>query len=236
MKGRPWKEWACIAGIISGIEFVVMTFVAMLFYKGGSKFAVNAAYYDFFSNFFSDLGQVDGFAGQDNLVPFVFFELACFLMAACYAMFFPVLPAAFAGNPKGRRLTLVTSFFGVLASAFVIAVAFLPEDINMKLHVYAATGAYLFIGIAAFVAAGATWKVKAYPRATAWAGIAIWILAWTFAAAAAILGTGTPEALFVVVTLQKLGQYAICFWSTLFAWATLRILRSGTPNPNPAPA
>ncbi len=84
IKGRSWQEWACIAGILNGILFVALTTLAMLFYAGGSKFNINAGYYDFFQNYFSDLGRVAGFAGQENLVPMVLFNLWLCLSASCY--------------------------------------------------------------------------------------------------------------------------------------------------------
>jgi hypothetical protein len=56
MNLKNWKR-AFIFIIIGSVQYVVLTFIAMLSYAGGSYINHNAPGYSFWSNYFSGLGQ-----------------------------------------------------------------------------------------------------------------------------------------------------------------------------------
>jgi len=225
MNAKSWKEWACIAGIVNGIESVALTTIAMFFYTGGSIFNNTEAHYDFFNNFFSDLGRPSGFAGQNNLVPSTLFILTFCISAVCVFLFSLAFPGVFATNPKGRRLAIISSICGIISTPFLFAIGFVPEGSPNNAHTLLSGIALLFAGIEIFIATAAIWKVTEYPRAIAWVGIFAWCFGWCFVVTGLILGASTPPLLMLNVTMQKIVEYTLCLWSIMIGWITLRVYK-----------
>ncbi len=232
MMQRSKHERACIAGIFSGFLIVGLLALGMVFYAGGSLFNVNAQYFDFFANWFSDLGRVAGYAGQDTTISSIFMNLACFLPAICVYWFFLTLPAILGGYPNERRWIVAASICGGISAGFVAGIPLAPLDINGIVHSLVSGSAYISFGIAAVCVARATWTMKVYPRAIMWGGLAVAILNWSYNLILPFVGTASPETLMFNVIFQRVMEGTLCTWITSFAWMTLRRVRSGILKPN----
>lgn len=62
--------------MIGPIQLVILTFVAMLFYPGGTGVDPTILGNSFFSNYFSDLGGTVSHSGTDNTISMIFFAIA----------------------------------------------------------------------------------------------------------------------------------------------------------------
>ena len=92
------KDWNILASkimIIGSILFVVLIFVAMLFYPGGTHINPNSKGYSFFQNFLSDLGLTVACSGKENLVSCVLFTISFAIFGVSFAFYFSSMPYFF---------------------------------------------------------------------------------------------------------------------------------------------
>ena len=67
MDYRNWKSWAYILMIVGSIQFIILTFIAMIFYEGGTYIDSSTTGYLFWHNYFSDLGRTVAHSGISNV-------------------------------------------------------------------------------------------------------------------------------------------------------------------------
>jgi len=125
--------------------FLVLTFIAMLLYSGGSFHFHNTVHYDFSRNFFSDLGRWHTFTSASNLVSQVLFCMAISILSLGISVFIkPFLlriqrekfyPAAY--------YTALLSAYGF--SIFLLAVAATPYDLFFPQHLAAVRIAFILL-------------------------------------------------------------------------------------------
>ena len=136
-------------------QFILLTMVAMLFYAGGTNNDPTVARYQFFHNFFSDLGMTVAHNGEANTFSFLLFSLALSLAGLSLIVFFLLMPRYFQSDRLGLALSRLGAFFGILAGLCFIGVAFTPANLLLAAHVnfvYGAFGSY-FIATLFFLAA-----------------------------------------------------------------------------------
>ena len=119
------------------VIFFIAIFSGMLMYHGGSGYIPDAQHYAFTQDFLSDLGTTAGFNGAiTSWASRILFGIALFAGSLSGTLFFLNMP--------GRtwfRTTLVGLF-----SLCIVALPFVPSDINSALHrALAVTG---FVGLA----------------------------------------------------------------------------------------
>ncbi|MBK9051772.1 MAG: hypothetical protein IPL78_12910 [Chloroflexi bacterium] len=136
-------------------QFVVLTLVAMLFYAGGTDADPAAARYQFFTNFFSDLGMTVAHNGQPNTISFLLFSLALSLAGLSLIVFFLLMPRFFQSDRLGLALSRLGAFFGIIAGVCFVGVAFTPANLLLAAHVNFVFGAFgtYFVAILFFLAA-----------------------------------------------------------------------------------
>src|SRR5215470_17801489 len=76
--------------LYSSLQFVVLSFGAMLFYPGGAKYWPNARHYLFFQNFFSDLGATLTRRHESNLLSLVLFAVGLTAVGVSLAVASPI--------------------------------------------------------------------------------------------------------------------------------------------------
>ncbi|MFX1476970.1 MAG: hypothetical protein ACFFCI_02450 [Promethearchaeota archaeon] len=128
------KKWICFVNIIGCLQFIIITAVAMLFYKGGTYIDPSTSHYLFWYNYFSDLGRVIAHSGVPNTISFVLFTITLNLWGLFQIPFFYVLHSLFKQNPRQKKLSLVGSILGGLTGVFYIGIAFTPSDVSDISH------------------------------------------------------------------------------------------------------
>jgi hypothetical protein len=219
MRSSFWHTTAYRVVIAGILAFLVLTTLAMFIYPGGTGLNKASAGYQFFTNFFSDLGRTMAHNGQSNALASLMFTVAMFCAGGGLIVFFIAFTRFFEHTKVERVISLIATGFGVVAGLSFIGVGFAPSNVNQRLHgsfVLAAFGAFL---VATLVYAILILREPAYPDRYAWPflvfalllGIYMWVL---------VRG---PRDTLIQVTAQKVIVYA-SLGSVLFqAFAAQRV-------------
>ena len=109
----------------------------MLAYSGGTLFDPYSNGYSFSRNFFSDLGRIEGFSGNINYIPAIFFNMSLIIAGIVFVIFYINTRNIFVEyNHMG--LAMVGSLFGVLAGISLAGVGLSPADLFLPLHIVSA--------------------------------------------------------------------------------------------------
>jgi len=128
MKIRSIGRLACIVAIFGVLQFLLLTFVAALFYPGG---------YDYFGYYFSDLGAVTAKNGEPNSISSTLFFVALTMVALALIPFWLIFRSIFTESRFGRVLSTIGSISGLTSSPFIIGVALFPIDTQLDAHILA---------------------------------------------------------------------------------------------------
>lgn len=148
--------------------FVVLTFVAMLTYAGGSVDNHAASGYSFTHSFLSNLGMLTALSGEPNWVSAALFFFSLSLAGFCLVIFFIIFPRLFQSSRLQQVLCLIGSTFGVLAGICFVGIAFAPADIARPAHVQFVMRAFQLFPLAVLFYVPVLFMDKRYPKAYAW--------------------------------------------------------------------
>jgi hypothetical membrane protein len=115
--------------------FVLLTAVAMLSYRGGSRINPTYPRYSFVHNFFSDLGLARSYSGEPNAGPGALFLVALTGAGSGLALFFVAFGGFFVHSVYARVAGVLGTLAGVFAGVCFIGVAWCPADRFMDWHV-----------------------------------------------------------------------------------------------------
>jgi len=125
MTSRRIGRLACLAAIFGVGQFLLLTFLAALFYPGG---------YDYFGYYFSDLGAVEARNGEPNSISRLLFSMALTMIALTLVPFWLVIRRLFRESKGERVLSVLGSVLGLLSSPFAIGVGLFPIDTQLEAH------------------------------------------------------------------------------------------------------
>lgn len=191
------------------IGFILMTVLAMLVYPGGTITQPDNTAYDFFRNFFSDLGRTHNFRGEAQWGSFILFSSALTLAGIAFLVFFREFPAVFRKHAGAQRLARYGTYAGWLAAICYMGIAATPWNHLGETHMlFVKTGMLAFL-VAAIFYAMAILRCPGYPRSYAYVWLAfvpilmgyIYLLFWG-------PSSKTPEGLIIQATWQKALVYS----------------------------
>ncbi|MBN2469441.1 MAG: hypothetical protein JXN59_01860 [Anaerolineae bacterium] len=204
-----WRRRIYHFALFATGQFVILTLLGMALYPGGTAGTPDAAGYNFFRNFFSDLGMYTAHNGAPNTASAALFLVALTTSGLAVALYFLTAPPLFRANRRAHWLALAGSLAGVLTGIGFIGVAWAPADVQMTLHVQAVLLAFRSFPVTALCYAAAILLTPGYPRryAAAFGIFAILLVAYLW------LLTAGPEAgsdtgLVLQATGQKIIVYA----------------------------
>lgn len=122
------------AATIACVQFVVLTALAMLVYRGGNHLDPHYRAYSFIHNFFSDLGLTRTYRGESNLVPMILFSTALTGAGLGLALFFSAFRGFFARTLLQRTLSGLGTVAGWIAGICFVGVAWAPADRALQWH------------------------------------------------------------------------------------------------------
>ena len=117
--------------IIGCFQFVLLSSLAMFIYGGGTRINPNSLGYNFFLNFFSDLGRTQSFGNPNTGSAILFFTALIVANIAFAVYFFAIL--GIINTEKPRQLKTI-SFLGILNAALFCCVALTPANLFPVLH------------------------------------------------------------------------------------------------------
>lgn len=116
------------------IQFIVLTFIGMLVFPGGTHRDPSSAGYSFFRNTFSSLGLINAPNGEPNTLSAILFFLAMSCAGFGLTLFFLVEPQFFWEPRSTRAISLAGSLFGVISGISFMGIAFTPADVLPRAH------------------------------------------------------------------------------------------------------
>jgi hypothetical protein len=207
--------------------FVLLTVAAMFTYPGGNYLGELTRGYDFFRNFFSDLGRITVAGNRSNIVSAVLFFFALSIAGIGLIFFFIAFRQFFQHDRIGQRWSLFGSIIGVASGLCFVGIACAPYDLFLDIHyqlVFWAFRTFLFaVGIYAYV----IFRQNQYPRQYGWVFIAFTVF---LAAYLGLLEFGpkatTPTGLIIQATGQKIIVYVSIISVMAQSWLAYTFNRS----------
>jgi hypothetical membrane protein len=220
---RIWIYRLVIAG---PVQFVILTVVAMFIYPGGTYDNPATTRYQFFNNFFSDLGRTVAHNGQPNPVSWLLFTTALALAGLSLVVYCLITSGLLKEDNRSKWLGRAGSLFGVIAGLSYIGVAFTPADLYIEPHVNFVYSAFLSFFISVLFYLPAIAFQPKFPR---------WMIA-IYGGFAIILGlylvllfggpSGSAGAISIQATGQKIVVYAANIAMLFQGYGTYQVVRS----------
>ncbi|MHA1717898.1 MAG: hypothetical protein ACTSWX_13770 [Promethearchaeota archaeon] len=120
------------------IQYVIISSIAMLFYPGGSNAdPIGGPYtvgYDFFGNYFSDLGRTIAINGMPNPIASILYYIANLIYALCLIPFFLTISSEFPMKKRGKGAGIAASIFGIIAGLGTFTYAVTPSNLYPVFH------------------------------------------------------------------------------------------------------
>ena len=209
-----WRADLVIVG--SGL-FLVLTIIAMVVFRGGASYDLDADHYLFFGNYFSDLGGLRTYSGRDNVESRRFFTLALVLVGSSVALFGPT----WRGWVRRRDtpvLGATATLFAALSGLGFIAIAFAPWDRYLDTHDAIVRGTFGMLS--AFIVCLSVIQARNGAARTFIGANVLYLVALAGYGLVQLLGPSvdTRTGLQIQVTVQKLIVYASILDLGLQAW------------------
>jgi len=211
---KNWKLFASLFIIFGPAQYIVLTAIAMLFYAGGTMIDPLSPGYDFWGNFFSDLGRVIALSGAPNIVSFTIFTITALVLSFSFVPFAFVFSSYFKSDKKQFLLAKIGSLISLTSVVFLIGTIFTPWDIFDRTHLLFANlfnvtglGGIIFFTIAVLYN-------KNYPNLYGFVYIALLIIAVIYTIIlVSIPKSISQEGLTIQASMQKVSQYSflLCF-------------------------
>lgn len=222
------RTFGAIAAVC--VLFVVCTTTAMLLYPGGAGPIVTSHGYQFFVNFFSDLGQTRTQSGATNYPSMMLFGVAMIAIGGAAGGFFVTFAHYFATHPTtiwGRRLTRISTVCGLLAAVAFAGVGLTPSNLVMPVHLGIASAAFDLLMAAILLQIAAIRRTPGLPTALLWVnGVFVAILIAYIGLQARGPASDTLLGAEINVTGQKIIVYtaiaAIFAQALILRWRLLR--------------
>ncbi|HUU77569.1 MAG TPA: DUF998 domain-containing protein [candidate division Zixibacteria bacterium] len=119
--------------VIGCIQFLILTSLAMIFYPGGTRDNYYETKYNFLENFFSDLGRVETFLGESNIISHSLFTTALTIVGLALIAYFIIFPFFIKENKAAKWLSIIGSINGIVSGINYIGIGFAPYDIRPEI-------------------------------------------------------------------------------------------------------
>lgn len=224
-QSRSWQWRIFSFTMIGSVLFLVLTFIAMLYYPGDNLFDPKTSGYSFASNFFSDLGRTRTYAGEPNTVSAILFVTALTMSGGGLILFSLAFPSLINGSRSGKVLTVIGSIFGVAAGLSFIGVAFTPVNLNFKTHSFFVLLAFITFNLAVICYTFAIFREPGYPNRF---GVIFFVFAVLLFLYVLLLEIGpaihSPNGFMVQAIGQKIIVYASVIIIFIEAFAAQKIV------------
>ena len=137
------------------LSYIGLLTLAAFFYGGGNYIEKETLYYNFFTNFISDLGRTTSHSGDNNTISVVLFSIG--MLTQIVASFFYLFNAAEYFSKDKPRTSILAKISAACGSISLLGVVFTPADVPSlySLHVFFANSVFncalLTLGIYAYL-------------------------------------------------------------------------------------
>jgi hypothetical membrane protein len=148
------KRFLCQVTIFGVLQFILLTYVAGLFYPGG---------YDYYGYYFSDLGAVTARNGESNQISSKIFTVTLTVTALSFIPFWFIIRSLFSEPRVLRIMSNVGSALGLSSTPFIIGVGVFPLDTKGKTHLMVTLTFFTLFTLATLLYSIAIILDKRYP-------------------------------------------------------------------------
>ena len=139
-------------GYVGIFLFVVLNFISMLIYPGGTIIEPETKGYSFFYNFLSNLGESTAKNGEDNIVSAYLFNSSMLILAISYFLFYVSylrIQLKFNRNKILNFFSLSTIIISLVS--FVLVAVFSADNSTFDIHVFFVKVAFRLLLIHCFI-------------------------------------------------------------------------------------
>tara|TARA_B100000214_G_C23932590_1_gene611527 strand:+ start:175 stop:843 length:669 start_codon:yes stop_codon:yes gene_type:complete len=124
------------------LSYLAFLSLAAIFYGGGNYVEKQTPYYNFFTNFISDLGRTTSHSGDDNTVSIILFSIGMLIQIVA-AFIYLFNAASFFSNEKPKT-SIIAKVSALLGSISLLGVVFTPADVPSLygLHIFFANSVF----------------------------------------------------------------------------------------------
>jgi len=209
------------------LYFLIFSTIAMFVYPGGTIADPTSHGYQFFGNFFSDMGRTIARNGEANTVAFILFTSSLVFAGTGLVLFFIVFQSFFTSSSFERILSLVGSIFGIMTGVCFVGVAFSPANLSGSMHTFFVMWAFRFFPVCILLYTLTILLNHSYPRKNA---IIFGIFTALLFAYLILLTQGpdyrSPDGLVIQATGQKIIVYASIICILIQAFAASKFVES----------
>lgn len=217
--------------IVGCIQFLILTSLAMIFYPGGTRDNYYEAKYNFLENFFSDLGRVETFLGESNIVSRSLFTAALTIVGLALIAYFIIFPFFITENKAAKWLSIIGSINGFVSGINYIGIGFAPYDISPEigaLHTNFVYIAFTSSILTILLYTIAIFLEKDYPNIYSWIYIIFGLILVGYLI---ILYAGPSTSTYAGLLVNVVGQKVIVYSEIIFfgiqAVGSILLLRKG---------
>lgn len=212
-----------ILSIIGCIQFIIVTAIAMVFYKGGTYIDSSTLGYNFWLNYFSDLGRTVAHSGIPNTISFVLFTIALSLWGITQIPFYITFPTIFRNYPNLRKISICGSILGIISGISYAGVAFTPSDIAGSFHDFFVVIGFSTVFFSIILYSYVIFKNKDYPNFyVIILATSVFILSVYFLFLFFTPSSQTPEGLLTYVVGQKFMIYTLSICNIIQGYGALK--------------
>jgi hypothetical protein len=219
-----WRQLAYIGAISGCIEFFVLTICAMVVYPGSTHTDYITIGYNFWQNFFSDLGGTATPSGASNPIASVLFFIALTSIGILFIPFLAALPGIFSKSRVARYIGFIGSAIGMYSAICYVGIAFTPWNLAITGHIFFVQNAFVSIVPVALCYAIAMILEKGFPKQYP----VIFIIFSAILVAYVVLlfsgpGAGSPEGIIIQAVGQKIVVYSMIICFAIQAYGALQV-------------
>ncbi|MHA2038416.1 MAG: hypothetical protein ACW98X_18435 [Promethearchaeota archaeon] len=212
-----------ISSIAGCMQFVILTSIAMVFYRGGTYIDPSSSVYIFWLNYFSDLGRIVAHSGIQNTISSILFIITLSLWGITQIFFYSIFPALFKNNPNLRRISAISSSLGIISGISYIGIAFTPSDIAGSPHDFLVVTGFSSVYFSIILYAYVIFKDQKYQNFYALIlTISAVILSIYFLFLFFTVNSQTPEKLLIYALGQKFMIYTLLTCNVIQALGALK--------------
>ncbi|MFX1524934.1 MAG: hypothetical protein ACFFCC_15605 [Promethearchaeota archaeon] len=216
-----------ILSIVGCLQFIILTIIAMVFYRGGTYVDPSSEGYIFWYNYFSDLGRVNAHSGQINLVSFYLFTITLSLWGITQIIFYIVFPFLFKDKSSLKKLNRISSILGIISGISYVGIALTPSDIAGRFHDFFVVIGFSFVYFSIIIYSYIIFNNDKYPNFYAIIlAISAIILSVYFLFLYFTPNANTPEGLFIYALGQKFMIYTLLICNIIQGYGALKQISS----------
>jgi len=204
-----WKRIGAYLGILGGIIFVVVTFIAMLTYPGG---------YSFLEYSFSALGLTE-INSIPSMLNYYLFVTACTGAAVCLVPFLFAMRTFFTDNTGQKVLSWLGTLLGLGAAPNLSALAIFAGNVFPDIHGNTTRLFFILIMLGILCYSIAILMKSEYENIYALIGFIVVVVCVLH-----IVGMfGVMTDLFATALWQKIAVYLLVLWSVFQGYKLLKV-------------